>query len=67
MYKLPLFHLMLKILNGLVKIYMHILQVPRGFLEDQQGAVVPVLRAAGRQRPPEPHGLRGHVHHVQGQ
>ncbi len=41
-------------------------QVPGGVLEDEQGALLPVLAAAGGQRHPEPHGLLRHVRHVQG-
>jgi hypothetical protein len=42
------------------------MQVPGGVLEDEQGALLPFLAAAGRQRHPEPHGLLRHVRHVQG-
>jgi hypothetical protein len=41
-------------------------QVPGGVLEDEQGALLPVLAAAGGERHPEPHGLLRHVRHVQG-
>ena len=42
------------------------LQVPCGFLEDQQGDRLPFLDPARWERAPEPHGLLCHLNHVQG-
>ena len=42
------------------------LQVPCGFLENQQGDRLPFLDPARRERAPEPHGLLCHLNHVQG-